>query len=181
MEEEEIEKAVLAYLKKKGFRQTELALQEEQHRTSSAPNTDPEVAKQILLFAESRHAIQELSCLKDGMRGERLRGEEAFVGILSSGKPPFLSLKSITGKQTACQRSQAGGGKGGGDVAAKDIGIACVVIISGIEAIIRSKVVGAIFIGGCYKGPSLNGSLLALIFASSFSGRGAFFTIMLAA
>jgi transcription initiation factor TFIID subunit 5 len=35
MEEEDIEKAVLAYLRKKGLKFTELALQEEQHRLSS--------------------------------------------------------------------------------------------------------------------------------------------------
>uniref|UniRef100_A0A0D6R1S2 TFIID subunit TAF5 NTD2 domain-containing protein n=1 Tax=Araucaria cunninghamii TaxID=56994 RepID=A0A0D6R1S2_ARACU len=52
MEEEEIEKAVLAYLRKKGFSKTQLTLQEEQQKNSSAPKTDPEIAKQILAFAE---------------------------------------------------------------------------------------------------------------------------------
>ncbi|KAH9289526.1 hypothetical protein KI387_033643, partial [Taxus chinensis] len=56
MEESEIEKAVLAYLKKKGFKQTELALQEEQQKTSSsAARTDPEIAKQIIAYAESEY------------------------------------------------------------------------------------------------------------------------------
>ncbi|XP_058067620.1 transcription initiation factor TFIID subunit 5 isoform X2 [Magnolia sinica] len=56
MEEEEIEKAVLAYLKKKGFKQTELALQEEQQsKNPSASQTDPDVAKRILFFAESEN------------------------------------------------------------------------------------------------------------------------------
>lgn len=52
MEEEEIEKAVIAYLKKKGFKQTELALQEEQIKNPSASQTDPDVAKRILSFAQ---------------------------------------------------------------------------------------------------------------------------------
>lgn len=63
MDEEEIEKAVLAYLKKKGFTQTELIFQEEQQNkiTSSATTantnsadtqTDPDIAKQILSFTE---------------------------------------------------------------------------------------------------------------------------------
>ncbi|XP_057824333.1 transcription initiation factor TFIID subunit 5 isoform X2 [Cryptomeria japonica] len=53
MEESEIENAVMAYLKRKGFRQTELALQEEQRKTSSsAAKTDPEIAKQIIAYAE---------------------------------------------------------------------------------------------------------------------------------
>ncbi|KAF3776666.1 Transcription initiation factor TFIID subunit 5 [Nymphaea thermarum] len=52
MEEEEIEKAVIAYLKRKGFRQTELALQEEQSKNLSTPKTDPDIAKQILSFSE---------------------------------------------------------------------------------------------------------------------------------
>ncbi|XP_042482194.1 transcription initiation factor TFIID subunit 5 isoform X1 [Macadamia integrifolia] len=57
MEEDEIEKAVLAYLKKKGFKQTELTLQEEQSKSSSAAasQTDPEVAKKILTFSESEN------------------------------------------------------------------------------------------------------------------------------
>lgn len=58
MDEEEIEKAVIAYLKKKGFKQTELAFQEEQqhhhHTTNSsvASQTDTDIAKQILSFSE---------------------------------------------------------------------------------------------------------------------------------
>ncbi|KAL5993714.1 hypothetical protein ACLOJK_040972 [Asimina triloba] len=57
MEEEEIEKAVLAYLKKKGFKQTELALQEEQQSKNSSVTlkTDPDVAKHILSFTESEN------------------------------------------------------------------------------------------------------------------------------
>ncbi|CAL5358855.1 unnamed protein product [Camellia sinensis] len=57
MDEEEIEKAVIAYLKKKGFKQTELAFQEEQqHHTknsSSNSSTDPDIAKHLLSFSES--------------------------------------------------------------------------------------------------------------------------------
>lgn len=54
MDEEEIEKAVLAYLKKKGFKQTELALQEEQQlrNKNSSPSTNPEIAKHILALSE---------------------------------------------------------------------------------------------------------------------------------
>ncbi|XXG51885.1 hypothetical protein AAC387_Pa03g0350 [Persea americana] len=55
MEEEEIEKAVLAYLKKKGFKHTELALQEEQNNNPSASQTDPDVARRILSFAQSEN------------------------------------------------------------------------------------------------------------------------------
>ncbi|PIA42639.1 hypothetical protein AQUCO_02000230v1 [Aquilegia coerulea] len=57
MEEDDVEKAVMAYLKKKGFKATELALQEEQSRnsSSSASKTDPDIAKQILSFAESEN------------------------------------------------------------------------------------------------------------------------------
>ncbi|KAL3533367.1 hypothetical protein ACH5RR_006888 [Cinchona calisaya] len=58
MDEEEIEKAVIAYLKKKGFKQTELAFQEEQHHKfstidnhSSSNSTDTEIARQILSFS----------------------------------------------------------------------------------------------------------------------------------
>ena len=40
MEDEEIEKKVLAYLKKKGFLQIELALQEERGRLSSSSHPD---------------------------------------------------------------------------------------------------------------------------------------------
>ncbi|XP_068650297.1 transcription initiation factor TFIID subunit 5-like isoform X1 [Aristolochia californica] len=55
MEEEEIEKAVLAYLNKKGFKQTELALQEEQSKSSSNTQTDPGVARRIISFSESEN------------------------------------------------------------------------------------------------------------------------------
>ncbi|GMH24473.1 hypothetical protein Nepgr_026316 [Nepenthes gracilis] len=58
MDEEEIERAVIAYLKKKGFKQTELAFQEEHQQqqqqsknNSSNSQTDPEVAKLILSFS----------------------------------------------------------------------------------------------------------------------------------
>lgn len=60
MDEEEIEKAVIAYLKKKGFKQTELAFQEEQQHLKTTPthnisspisNSDPEIARQILSFS----------------------------------------------------------------------------------------------------------------------------------
>ncbi|KAK9100240.1 hypothetical protein Scep_023670 [Stephania cephalantha] len=70
MEEEEIEKAVIAYLKKKGFKQTEIAFHEEhlqqkqqqqqqqQQEQQSKPSTststtDPDLAKQILSFSSS--------------------------------------------------------------------------------------------------------------------------------
>lgn len=55
MEEEQIEKAVLAYLKKRGFHQTQISLQEEHQKNPSAAKTDPEVAKLILSFAESEN------------------------------------------------------------------------------------------------------------------------------
>ncbi|XP_077222566.1 TBP-associated factor 5 isoform X2 [Tasmannia lanceolata] len=55
MENEDIEKAVIAYLKKKGFKQTELAFQEEQNKVSSASQTDPDIAKRILSFAQSEN------------------------------------------------------------------------------------------------------------------------------
>lgn len=50
MDEEEIEKVVLAYLKKKGLKQTELAFQEEQQQAKN--NADPDVAKQVVSFSE---------------------------------------------------------------------------------------------------------------------------------
>ncbi|XP_078443254.1 TBP-associated factor 5 [Wolffia australiana] len=54
MDEEDIDKAVMAYLRKKGFKDAERVLQEEQNRGSSAGSrTDPEIAKQILTFADS--------------------------------------------------------------------------------------------------------------------------------
>lgn len=62
MEEEEIEKAVLAYLKKKGFKQTELAFHEE-HQNQQTKNssfnsqTDPNVAKLILSFSSDLENI----------------------------------------------------------------------------------------------------------------------------
>ncbi|KAI3866788.1 hypothetical protein MKX03_008896 [Papaver bracteatum] len=54
MEDEDIEKAVIAYLKKKGFKQTALALQEEQSKSSSSniSHTDPDVSKLLLSFSE---------------------------------------------------------------------------------------------------------------------------------
>ncbi|KAK2969133.1 hypothetical protein RJ640_013082 [Escallonia rubra] len=60
MDEEEIEKTVIAYLKKKGFKQTELAFQQEQHHStktayssnSANSHTDPDIAHQILSFSE---------------------------------------------------------------------------------------------------------------------------------
>ncbi|XP_010906861.1 transcription initiation factor TFIID subunit 5 isoform X2 [Elaeis guineensis] len=45
MEEEELQKAVYAYLRKKGFRQTELVLQEEQNRLSSSAQSDLAVSR----------------------------------------------------------------------------------------------------------------------------------------
>ncbi|MQL68567.1 hypothetical protein Taro_000809 [Colocasia esculenta] len=54
MDEEEIDKAVMAYLRKKGYKEAERVLQEEQSRSSSAASrTDPDIAKQILSFGES--------------------------------------------------------------------------------------------------------------------------------
>ncbi|KAK9130414.1 hypothetical protein Sjap_010901 [Stephania japonica] len=66
MEDEEIEKAVIAYLKKKGFKQTEIAFHEEHLQqkqqqpqqskpssTSTATSTDPDLAKQLLSFSSS--------------------------------------------------------------------------------------------------------------------------------
>ncbi|XP_052210285.1 transcription initiation factor TFIID subunit 5 [Diospyros lotus] len=64
MDEEDVEKAVIAYLKKKGFKQTELAFQEEQqqHSKNSSSNnssansqTDPDVVKPLLFFTESEN------------------------------------------------------------------------------------------------------------------------------
>ncbi|KAK4718914.1 hypothetical protein R3W88_017252 [Solanum pinnatisectum] len=64
MDEEEIEKAVVAYLKKKGFKQTEIAFQEEQqlnknssssiHNNNNSANSqiDPDLTKKILSFSE---------------------------------------------------------------------------------------------------------------------------------
>ncbi|KAL8153319.1 hypothetical protein V2J09_011079 [Rumex salicifolius] len=62
MEEEEIEKAVLAYLKKKGFKQTELSFHEEQQNqqpknSSFNSQTDPDVAKLILSFSSDLENI----------------------------------------------------------------------------------------------------------------------------
>ncbi|XP_058203489.1 transcription initiation factor TFIID subunit 5 [Rhododendron vialii] len=54
MEDEMIQKAVIAYLKKKGFKQTELAFQEEHSRNSSSNSslqTDPDIARNILSFS----------------------------------------------------------------------------------------------------------------------------------
>nr|GLL25686.1 transcription initiation factor TFIID subunit 5 [Ipomoea trifida] len=70
MDEDDIEKAVIAYLKKKGFKQTELAFQEEHQKqskninnssslsntnSSASSHTDPEIAKQILSFSQSEN------------------------------------------------------------------------------------------------------------------------------
>lgn len=53
MDEEEIEKAVVAYLKKKGFKQTELAFQEEQQLNKNTNSQlDPDITKKILSFSE---------------------------------------------------------------------------------------------------------------------------------
>ncbi|KAH7839702.1 hypothetical protein Vadar_007575 [Vaccinium darrowii] len=61
MEQEEIEKAVLAYLKKKGFKQTELAFQEEQQQntrnSSSNSHIDPDVARHILSFSSELESV----------------------------------------------------------------------------------------------------------------------------
>ena len=50
MEEEELQKAVYAYLRKKGFRQTVLVLQEEQNRLSSSAQSDLAVSRFIQSF-----------------------------------------------------------------------------------------------------------------------------------
>ncbi|KAI3975567.1 hypothetical protein MKX01_002399 [Papaver californicum] len=57
MEDEDIHKAVMAYLKRKGFKQTELALHEDQSKSSSSntSQTDPDVSKQLLSFIESEN------------------------------------------------------------------------------------------------------------------------------
>ncbi|KAL6495011.1 Transcription initiation factor TFIID subunit 5 [Orobanche gracilis] len=57
MDQEEIDKVVLAYLDKRGFKQAGLAFQQEkqQHGKGSDPSTaqiDPDIAKQILAFSE---------------------------------------------------------------------------------------------------------------------------------
>jgi transcription initiation factor TFIID subunit 5 len=61
MEDEQIEKYVIAYLKRKGFNQAEHAFQEElqQHsKTNSSSSistnslTDPDLAKHLLAFSE---------------------------------------------------------------------------------------------------------------------------------
>lgn len=65
MEEEEIEKAVVAYLKKKGFKQTEVAFHEEQQQqqqqqsknSSSNSQTDPDIAKLILSFTSESESL----------------------------------------------------------------------------------------------------------------------------
>lgn len=58
MDEEEIEKVVLAYLKKKGLKQTELAFQEEQQQAKN--NADPDAAKQVVSFSEYGLVIYRL-------------------------------------------------------------------------------------------------------------------------
>ncbi|KAH6806726.1 TBP-associated factor 5 [Perilla frutescens var. frutescens] len=58
MDEEEIDKVVLAYLDKRGFKQAGLAFQQEKQQTSKGSNAsstaqiDPDIAKQILSFSE---------------------------------------------------------------------------------------------------------------------------------
>ena len=59
MDQEEIDKVVLAYLDKRGFKQAGLVLQQEKQQSSSkgsnASSTaqiDPDIAKQILSFSE---------------------------------------------------------------------------------------------------------------------------------
>jgi hypothetical protein len=66
MEEDQIDKAVLAYLKKKGYRAAELAFQDEQQKVKSAASTtttkssaifdppiDPLIANQIFFYSRS--------------------------------------------------------------------------------------------------------------------------------
>eukprot|EP00250_Pteridium_aquilinum_P012760 c20924_g1_i1 orf=85-2091(+) len=57
MDEEQIEKAVLAYLQKKGYRQAEQAFQEEHLKSAlnstSSAKTDPDIANQILRYSKS--------------------------------------------------------------------------------------------------------------------------------
>ncbi|GFZ08296.1 TBP-associated factor 5 [Actinidia rufa] len=68
MEEEDIEKAVIAYLKKKGFKQTELAFQEEQQKqqhTKTSSSIDHDIAKHILSFSESENVPAQY---RDGYR-----------------------------------------------------------------------------------------------------------------
>ncbi|KAK3028589.1 hypothetical protein RJ639_038379 [Escallonia herrerae] len=68
MDEEEIEKTVIAYLKKKGFKQTELAFQQEQHHStktaypsnSANSHTESDIAHQILSFSEYAPTIHVL-------------------------------------------------------------------------------------------------------------------------
>lgn len=58
MDQEEIDKVVLAYLDKRGFKQAGLAFQQEkQHHgkgsnSSSTAQIDPDIGKQILSFSE---------------------------------------------------------------------------------------------------------------------------------
>ncbi|KAI3455150.1 hypothetical protein Pfo_011813 [Paulownia fortunei] len=58
MDQEEIDKVVLAYLDKRGFKQAGLAFQQEKQQHSKGSNTsstaqiDPDIAKQILAFSE---------------------------------------------------------------------------------------------------------------------------------
>lgn len=64
MEDEEIEKAVLTYLKKKGFKQTELAFQEEQQHTKNSSSistansqSDPDFARHIFSFVSESESV----------------------------------------------------------------------------------------------------------------------------
>lgn len=58
MDQEEIDKVVLAYLDKRGFKQAGLALQQEKQQNSKGSNAsstaqiDPDIAKQILSLSE---------------------------------------------------------------------------------------------------------------------------------
>lgn len=58
MDQEEIDKVVLAYLDKRGFKQAGLAFQQEKQQHSKGSNAsstaqiDPDIAKQILAFSE---------------------------------------------------------------------------------------------------------------------------------
>lgn len=57
MEEEDIDRAVMAYLKKKGFKDAERVLVEERNKVQNnnvVSLTDPNIGKQILSFAQLR-------------------------------------------------------------------------------------------------------------------------------
>ena len=94
MEEEEIEKAVIAYLKKKGFKQTELAFQEEQQQqhTKTSSSTDPDIAKHILSFSEYVSLSHNHNCNPNSLflYADSLRF--SFSSILSSNLLSILKL-----------------------------------------------------------------------------------------